>query len=253
MAKKIKTLPEPPLLLDVRTYGGDLILGFPMEVIDSLRKMITEISHKEESGEKELYNESFFGRSRNFPASFAMISTLRGEGVTYMTWALAATLVNDYGAKACVVDLNWWWPFTAKITPENNPGIAGVLNEGIALDDVLVATANPNLAFLPAGSMDRRERPIHARGSGLKKIMTDLGSRFDHLILDIPAIRATHDAVPLAMLSEACGVVVRHGVTRIDEVQLALDEIDHLNILGVVMNQVKYSSPNWLLKIFPQA
>jgi Mrp family chromosome partitioning ATPase len=144
------------------------------------------------------------------------------------------------------------WPFTVQLASPKNPGIAGILKNEMVLDDVLVSTNNPNLSFLPAGELDRRDRPVYARGTGVKKIITDLGSRFDHLILDIPAIRATHDAVPLAMLAEACGIVVRQGVTRIDDVQQALDEIDHLNILGVIVNQVKHSSPDWLLKVLPQ-
>lgn len=244
---------DSQLALEVCTNSGTQFLYFPEAVVDALRHMVGQINQIQKSVVREYSNDTRLGINPNFPATFALVSALRGEGVTYTAWALTSLLVNDFSVKACVVDLNWWWPFTNQALNPTGRGIVDVLKETVLLEDVIVPTSNPNLAFLPAGRFDRRERPIFARGDGIKKLISDLSSRYDHIILDIPAIRATHDAIPLAMLAEACGVVIRHGVTKIDDVQQALDEIDHLNILGIVVNQVAYRSPGWLLRMLPQA
>ena len=68
--------------------------------------------------------------------------------------------------------------------------------------------------------------------------------------MDIPAILATNDAVPLASLGSACCLVIRQGVTWMEDVKLALDEIDHLSIMGVVMNKFKLNTPSFLVKLF---
>jgi Mrp family chromosome partitioning ATPase len=85
----------------------------------------------------------------------------------------------------------------------------------------------------------------------LVQIIEDLSKEFDHLILDIPAIRATNDAVPLASLGDACCLVIRQGVTTAEDVRLTLDEIDHLPILGVILNRVRLKTPRVILKFIP--
>jgi Mrp family chromosome partitioning ATPase len=95
----------------------------------------------------------------------------------------------------------------------------------------------------------RQDRPVYSRSQALQMLIHELGSRFDYLILDVPAILATNDAVPLASLGSACCMVVRQGATGISDVEQALDEIDHLTVLGVVLNRVKMSTPPGLVKL----
>ena len=48
-------------------------------------------------------------------------------------------------------------------------------------------------------------------------------------------------------------MVIKHGVTSIENVRLALDDVNHLRILGVLMNQVNLQTPSLLLRFIPQA
>ena len=57
--------------------------------------------------------------------------------------------------------------------------------------------------------------------------------------------------MPLASLSDACCLVIRQGVTPVEDVRLALDEIEHLTILGTVLNQAHYATPAVILKFIP--
>lgn len=203
---------------------------FPEEVIENLRGMITRVSKK-----------------GDFPARLSMVAALRGDGVTYLSHALAATLANDLPGKVCLVDLNWWSSSTQ--VPSSAPGLAAVLSSEANIEEVILPTARHNLALLPAGKLSRQDRPVISRDPALKRLIDDVGTRFDHLILDIPAILATNDAIPLASLASACCMVIRQGVTRVADAQRALEEIDHLEILGVVLNQVHYSTPARLTRL----
>jgi len=46
--------------------------------------------------------------------------------------------------------------------------------------------------------------------------------------------------------------VVRHGVTSTSSVQLALDTVKHLPMLGVILNQVSIKTPRWIRALIPQ-
>jgi len=222
----------PPLVLPAG--DGTPIYKFSGEVIDSLRYMVTRIM-----------------RNGQLPTRLAMVSALRGEGVTYISQALAATVANDMKARVCVVDLNWWWPSPIKLAARDNPGLAAVIAKEAKLDEVIEPTGWSNLALVPAGNMPVEHRPVTARSQELREIIDDLSTRFDYLILDIPAIHSTSDSIPLASLGDACCLVIRQGITTVEDVRLALDEIDHLPIIGVVMNRVKLATPASIAKLIP--
>ncbi len=248
---------ELPLLL--RSATGDLLHIFPAEVIGSIRHLENTL----------IYNQTL-------PKSLALVAAFRGEGVTYTALALATTLASDLQARVCVVELNWYAPgLQARLsepvvaTPLGRrkkkpaepiehsgfvagPGIAGVLTQACALDDALIATELPNLMLLPAGVLPAEQRPSMARSEALKNCLAQLAERFDHLVLDIPAISATTDAIALASLSQGCCLVVHQGVTPVSSVRRALDSLVHLNMLGVVLNQIGSDLPRWMNRLVPQ-
>ncbi|MBK9055150.1 MAG: hypothetical protein IPL78_30910 [Chloroflexi bacterium] len=136
-------------------------------------------------------------RTEPWPQRLALVSTLREEGVTYSTLALATTVTTDAAASVCVVELNWHWPGLQPIlSGVESPGRAGVLLGQATLDEALVATDRPNLMLLPAGVMPPEKRTFFARSEELKGVLDELCGRVDHLLLDIPAILATSDAIP---------------------------------------------------------
>lgn len=166
--------------------------------------------------------------------------------------ALAATLAYDLAARVCLVELNWWWPSSAFLSTPHNPGLAGLIGYS-SLDEALAPTGWPNLAYLPSGRVSRVDRPVVARSESLRTTISELGQQFDHLVLDIPAILATNDAVVLAGLSQSSCLVIRHGATHAGDVQRALDDIEHLNIAGVVLNKTIVKTPRFLTSLFPSA
>ena len=220
---------EPIELLD---DDGNLVNSLPGLVVENVRQLLTRLR-----------------KDGELPKRLAMISAIRGEGVTFLTHALAVTLANDSGAKVCIVDLNWWWPANYEFLDEEIAGLASVLAGEKKLDDVLVEFESANLSLLPAGNLPKESRPRTARSERLLEILSVLDKRFDHLIMDIPAVLSTSDSVPLASLSDSCCMIIRQGVTPKEDVNQALDEISHIPQLGVILNQYKFETPSILLKL----
>ena len=218
-----------------QTIDGQNLQTFPAEVIDALRLAVSRLISK-----------------KTLPPRLALVSALRQEGVTYISRALATIIANDLDTSVCAVELNWWRPDKTLILPEGNKGLAGVLADEIKLEQALMPTDRPNLLILPAGKMSVANRPVFARSDYLKETLLKLSEQCEYMILDIPAILSTNDSIPLASLGDACCLVVNQGVTSVEKVRLALDEIDQLPILGVIMNRVKIATPAPLLNLIPQ-
>ena len=226
----------PNGVLTLQQKQGPIIDIYPAEVVEPIRHMITQSIYRNE-----------------FPKRISMVSAMQEEGVTYISRAVAASLAHDTGRRVCLVDLNWWSPnnMTTRLL-RNQPGITDVLYKSTSLDSAMVQTTNPFLHMLPSGGVDPRQRPILSRDKELAKLIDMLSDRYDHIILDIPAIRSTSDSVALASLSESCCVVVRHGATSINVVGQVLSEIDHIPVMGVIMNRVNNKIPKWIQNLIPQ-
>ena len=245
--------------IPLRTKDGRSITYFPEELLDNLRRMVTRIHYKDK-----------------LPKIISLTSAIRQEGVTYIAWAMGATIATDLQKTVCVVELNWWFPteqlvFTQKdsvaaafngeraldIHLEHGrscwAGLAAVLNGEWELDKVMIPTSIGNLSLLPAGRMPRTQRTVWARSHELQAVIGHLRERFDYVLLDVPAVRTTSDAIPLASLGDACSLVVSQGVTNVTDVRLALDDIAHLPMLGVIMNFVDFDTPSFITKLIPQA
>jgi Mrp family chromosome partitioning ATPase len=182
-------------------------------------------------------------------------SALSGEGVTFVARSLAALLANDLQRSVCVVDLNWW--STTAVKPHDRVlrparGVAQVIDAKLALDEALVWMQGWKLSLLPAGPASPAERPVLAKAAALVRMLDELQQRFDHVVLDVPPVLSTGEAITLASLAEAFILVVRQGVTAEAQVQSALDELRHLTSLGVVLNRASSRVPQRLVHLLAE-
>jgi Mrp family chromosome partitioning ATPase len=246
--------------LSLRADNGALQRTFDADVIESIRYMSTDLA-----------------LNIKLPKRVAIIAALRGEGVTHTAITFGLTLANDTGARICVIELNWWTPGMIALldpkasTPESSqkkrkkgeeaptesnnphyPGLSKVIAGEVYLDKAIIHTNLPNLDLIPAGLMPAVNRPSTARNASLRSLIDKLSEQYDHLILDIPAVRTTSDSIALASLADACIVVTHQGATSTSSVQKALDDVKSLTMLGVVLNKVSISMPDWIRALVPQ-
>lgn len=213
-------------------------------------QMITNLVPEVVTRYRQLHNR--LGRAEGLPKKFGLTSALRGEGVTTIALGMGGVMAADLEGTICVVELNWWWPKLADLAgASGRPGLAQVV-AGAGWDDALLCTSLGNLFLLPAGGVVGDEPTRLAHSHALRSMLDELCERFDHLILDIPAVLATGDSLPLAALSDQIGMVVRAGATPTTLVQRALDDLKHLPVSCVVLNGEKISVPDWLYRLIPE-
>lgn len=240
MAKEKKVKPTKPVaesepIILTSTDNAPLIT-FPASVVTNYRHMITRLANEGQ-----------------LPQRIAIIATLPEEGVTYSALALGATFAHDWRKRVCVVELNWHRPGLLKLLPGlASPGLAAVHNNSATLESALIKTSLEGLTLLPAGEIPFGKRTMIARGAELKNAIEQLAPQFDHLILDVPAIKLTSDAIPLAALGNAACLVIRQGITPTPDVKRALDDVRHLQMLGVILNRVRVHTPGFILGAIPQ-
>jgi len=229
--KKPEVTGASPLRLE--TADGKPILDLPPVVVAQYRCLHTRLVREEP-----------------LPRRLGLMAALREEGVTSVALGLAAVMAHDLEACFCLVELNWWWPgLAAQVQMEPSPGLAEIVAEETTPDEALRPTGMESLWLLPAGATEEAARPHLARSQALKAALETLDGRFDHLLLDIPAVLATGDAVPLAAQADGLCLVIRQGVTPIPLIRQALDEVEHLTIRGVVLNGERTATPRWLLRL----
>jgi len=222
--------------LQLAKADGRVVLELSGEVVNQYRRLHTRLA-----------------RESPLPRRLGLIAALRGEGVTTVGLSLAAVLAADLEARFCLVETNWWWPgLAALVKEEGAPGLGEVVTEQATLDDALRPTGNERLWLLPAGEIAPEERSHLARSRAMRAALEALDERFDHLLLDVPAILASGDAVPLAAQADGLCLVIRQGVTPLPLIRQALDQVEHLPIRGVVLNGEQVATPRWLLRLIPE-
>jgi Mrp family chromosome partitioning ATPase len=182
------------------------------------------------------------------PERVALTSAVLGEGVTYLTRSLAAVLSYDTNSTVAVVDLNWRRP-TEKDDEKAGGGIAAVATAQTPLEDVLITTSNPRLALVPAGEVPIARRPALSSSVELGAALDQVSERFDHVILDLPPVLMSSDALQLSELSDAFVMVVRQGATPQSQVESALEELVGIQCLGVVLNRFDSKIPRRIRRL----
>jgi tyrosine-protein kinase Etk/Wzc len=191
------------------------------------------------------------GDHDELPDRLGVTSAISGEGVTFVTRSLALVLTTDVAKRVCIVDLNWWSP--SDWPGENVPGVADVVRDGMPLKQALHFTGNPGLHVLPAGATSVAERPALARSAELGKMLDELSEEFEHVLLDLPAVHATSDALLLAENCPSLALVVGQSVTPDSEVKSAIEQIEGVPLLGVILNRSYSKIPRLIRNRFPGA
>ncbi len=222
-------------ILDV---DGNRIHVTPTRVASALRYFLARV---------ELHSPE------GLPYRLALTAALVGEGVSFVTRSLAAVIAYDTEASVVVVDLNWRQPKPAaadgSAPPDRPLAMADVVERDVPIADVIVPTANPRLSLISAGELPVARRPSVAAGKALGEALDELQEKFDHLLLDLPPVLATSEAMNLSQLADSYVLVVRQGSTSDGQVEAALEEMQGADVLGVILNRFESHIPRRLRRL----
>lgn len=172
-------------------------------------------------------------RPRN---TWAITSAVQGEGRT-TTAANLAVVMAATGERVCLVETDMRAPVLAqRLQLPQQPGLAEVLAEGVVPAHV-IREWRPRVAVLPAGApvgdpSELLDSPAMAR------LLADLGSCYDTVILDCTPVLPVTDATVVAALCGGAILIAGAGIAdrrQVAEAQRIL-ETAGAPVLGVVLN-----------------
>ena len=214
--------------LVIARSAGDVVARIPPETREQMQYVFSRL---------ELHGAGL-------PFSVGITSSMAGEGVSFVGRALAAVLSEDVGRRICLVRANWW--SEGEEIDTVNPGLSGLLGGTATLDEVLVPTRYPRLTILPSGQVPTYARSPLAKTEPMIDVLDRLRSRFDHVLVDLPAIETTAGSLTLCAATDGVIVVVRQRTTTIDQVERSVDDLRHTTVLGVVLNDNHVALPAML-------
>jgi succinoglycan biosynthesis transport protein ExoP len=173
------------------------------------------------------------------------VSARSGEGKTTVSANFACFLAGA-GFRTLLVD----WDLrrqslTRMLAPGRQAGFADVASGSATLEQAIWTDPATGLAFLPAAAF----RPAAAAGrmrdpdailSTFGELLATLRTRFDYIVVDLPAMLPVVDAAVAARLADGVLIVVEWGKTPLAVVQdsIAQSQIDPERLLGVMLNKV---------------
>jgi chain length determinant protein tyrosine kinase EpsG len=169
--------------------------------------------------------------------ALAVVSPDTGDGKTYFAANLAVALAQ-LGGRTLLVDADMRGPRQHEVfNLNNNAGLSGILS-GRAESQVVQQVAGvPSLFVLPVGitppnPVELVERPAF----GL--LIRELTSKFDHVIVDTPALVYGSDATVIAARCGSAIVIARRNESRVGALQdlVAMLSGTPAKLAGVIMN-----------------
>ncbi|EUJ44173.1 CpsD/CapB family tyrosine-protein kinase [Paenilisteria rocourtiae] len=169
-------------------------------------------------------------------------SANKGEGKTFCISNIAKEYAK-LGKKVLLVDLDLHRPrLSQAIAPREAGGIMLGVRDMSALANQILPLTEENLFFLPTGPLP--SNPMEVVSSGLlAEVFTKLEGEFDMIFIDTPPLRVLSDGRMIATLCDGVVLVVRNGMTKLNEVEEAKVYIENAGvpIVGAILNGQQYN------------
>ncbi|GAA5147405.1 polysaccharide biosynthesis tyrosine autokinase [Microbacterium pseudoresistens] len=173
------------------------------------------------------------------PIVLTVTSAGPGEGKTTTAVNLAIA-VAETGAKVALVDGDLRLPRVAdRLGIEGGIGLSDVLAGRLTASQAIQRWGRGTLFVLPSGT--RPPNPAELLGSSaMTRLIDDLTSVFDVVIVDAPPLLLVTDAAVLAKTSTGALLAVAAGKTTVPRLASAVESIDKVgaHVLGTVLTMV---------------
>lgn len=170
-------------------------------------------------------------------------SSVPGEGKTLTVVNLATTLSESYKRRVLLIDADLLRPAIHRVFGiSNNYGLCDAL--GAQPGELQLSRVSPTLWVLPAGSAG--SNPMAALASErMERLLEEVASSFDCVLLDAPPVAHMPDAGLLARLIRAVIVVIGASSTPYALVEKVVNELGREHIIGTVLNRIEENATGW--------
>jgi len=172
-----------------------------------------------------------------------VVSSEHSEGKSMVSYNLACIMAS-MGDRVLLIDGDLRKPKLHTVfNIQNRQGLSSLLSQQSDLNSVILGTKVPNLSLITSGPIP--PNPGELLGSAkMKNVMNMLVEKFDRIIIDSPVYQGIADASLLAAISDGVIMVVRSGMTSIENVRRTSKNLNSINIkiLGAVLNDQAWKS-----------
>jgi capsular exopolysaccharide synthesis family protein len=183
------------------------------------------------------------------PKTLVVTSCVPSEGKTTTTINLAVTVAQT-GARVLVIDGDMRRPSVhGAFGIENKRGLSNVLSSEMTEAEMLnliQQEKESGLYLMTSGPVP--PNPAELIGSEqMKRVIQELGTTFDHILIDTPPIASFTDGVLLASMSDGVILVIHANECSRKVVQRSKQSLIDVGakVLGVVLNRVNLRSPDY--------
>lgn len=220
--------------LGVPVLGVIPLLGrdeTPKEALADIRSAFSEAYYS-------LRTALQFSTPNGVPTSLLITSSRPAEGKSTTAYATALSLAR-IGRRVLLIDGDLRNPSMHRIVGvENTVGMSSLLSGAATLEDAVQSTSEPNLGIVPSGPLPPNPAELWG-GDRLGRLLEEIGTKFDHLVIDGPPILGFADAPLLASAVGGSIFVLESKGTRRAQARGALRRLTlgDARLLGAVMTK----------------
>lgn len=187
-----------------------------------------------------------FSTNAGVPRSLLVTSARPSEGKSTTATALARNFAK-LGMNVLLVDGDLRNPSLHRVLrADSTTGISNFLTGSASLRELVQATDQPNLAFIPCGPLPPNPAELLA-GAKIRAMIVEAEADFDLLIIDGPPVMGLADAPLLASAVAGTVLIIEAGQTRRGLAKAALRRLalGNARILGGILSKFNVRSAGY--------
>ena len=164
----------------------------------------------------------------------------------------AVSFAEQTEGSVCVLDADFYSPSLHRFFGlENSDGLLQAFFQGDAVTSFAQPLSIRNLWVLPAGSVVRRFDD-GVSWDRLKRILIDLRSEFDYVLIDGPPVDSCPETALLGQLADGVVMVMEANATRREVARQAKRSLEAASsrLLAVVLNKRTFPIPDSIYEVF---
>ncbi|MBD8514213.1 AAA family ATPase [Photobacterium sp. CAU 1568] len=184
-----------------------------------------------------------FGSGAQFQqrANLLMVTSVSPrEGKTFTAVNLALSMASEKDKTVLLVDANVLKPGVSDMLGiQAQAGLIDFLQGSVThLSEIIYPTSIPNLRLIPAGKPHHLSNELLASNK-MEKLMNELAHRYPDrmVIFDCPPLLGIVETMTLSKLLGQALVVVEQDRSRLDDVEVAVSQLNKDMAIGFVMNK----------------
>jgi capsular exopolysaccharide synthesis family protein len=179
-------------------------------------------------------------------------SSVKGEGKTTITAALARVMAMGEAEKILIVDCSVGNPsLHVLFGVENKTGIVEYLGGGAAFKDVVQSVDRGVLDLVTAGNLKKSAlAPPLFNSDRMEQFIKEAAEAYDYVFIDTAAVLEAPETAIIGSFVNGSIMIINSGKTRREVIKRALLMVEKLEgkFIGTVLNRKKYHIPEFLYK-----